>query len=66
MERATRDAQGLCVAYSTGEFRLKSAIPEPAAWNCQAGGAGQTCGFEGRVACNVESRRVDLREICQP
>lgn len=66
MERAARDAQGLCVAYTSGEFRLKSAIPEPVTWNCQAGGAGQTCGFEGRVACHVESRKVDLREICQP
>lgn len=66
MTRAVRDGQALCVAYTTGEFRLTSVTPEPERWNCQAGGAGQTCGFEGKIACNVEVRRVDLREICQP
>jgi len=66
MERAQRDGQGLCVAYTSGEFRLASVTPEPEKWNCQAGGNGQTCGFEGKVACNVEVRQVDLREICQP
>jgi len=66
MTRAERDGQGLCVAYASGEFRLVSVTPEPEAWNCQSGGAGRTCGFEGKVACNVEVRRVDLREICRP
>lgn len=66
MSRAERDGQGLCVAFSSGEFRLASVTPEPERWNCQSGGAGRTCGFEGKVACNVEVRRVDLREICRP
>jgi hypothetical protein len=64
--RGTRDGEGLCVAYGRGEFRLASAEPVPSTWRCQAGPAGQACGFEGEVICHIEARRIDIRELCRP
>lgn len=66
LTRGTRDGQGLCVAFSSGEFRLASAEPVPKTWRCQPGPAGQACGFEGEVVCHIEARRIDIRELCQP
>lgn len=66
LTRGTRDGQGLCVAFSSGEFRLASAEPLPRTWRCQPGPAGQACGFEGEVVCHIEARRIDIRELCRP
>jgi hypothetical protein len=66
LARGERSGQGLCVAYSTGEFRLAAAQPAPKTWKCEGGPAGRNCGFEGEVVCHVEARRIDVREICKP
>lgn len=66
IERGTRDGQGLCVAFSSGEFRLRSAEPSPKTWRCQGGPGGQSCGFEGEVICRIEARRIEVREVCRP
>lgn len=66
IERGARDGQGLCVAFSSGEFRLTSAEPVPKAWRCQGGPGGQACGFDGEVICHIEARRIDVRELCRP
>jgi len=63
--RAGRDAEGLCVAFRSGEYRLKSALPEPKSWRCASAGGGQVCGFEGEAVCKVEVRRVDVQEVCR-
>lgn len=64
--RGARDGQGLCVAFSSGEFRLNGAEPVPKTWRCEGGPGGQACGFEGEVICRIEARRIDVRELCQP
>ena len=66
IERGARDGQGLCVAFTSGEFRLNAAEPVPKTWRCQGGPGGQACGFEGEVICRIEARRIDVRELCKP
>lgn len=66
LARARRSGEGLCVAYSSEEFRLASAEPAPRTWKCEGGPAGRNCGFEGEVICHVEARRIDVKEVCKP
>lgn len=65
IRRGARDAEGLCVAYKAGEYRLTAGQAEPRAWTCATVGGGQTCGFEGEAVCRVEVRRVDVQEVCR-
>lgn len=63
-ERATTDAQEVCLTYQAGDYRLVASRFLPREWRCVKVAGAVRCGFDGTITCKVESRRVDMVEIC--
>ena len=65
LQAAQSQADSLCRGFAaTTAYRFGDATPQPATWNCEHGGGGMVCGFEGMVACQLDERATVEHETC--
>ena len=65
LARAQRQSDDLCRGFeATTIYRFKSAGPEPQEWDCATVDQGISCGFEGRVICQLDVKSTKQEETC--